>query len=312
MRKPGVVQMAGKISANDIVPIALIYDYLVDSQDIRGMCPAFLSSLAKVQQNGGSLSAEPCFNGECPSRDNLNIICPSGFWGFRHDIGVPTPTPYGPELALTINYTGTPLIDTAAVYTDFAQLPPHLARLDKLPATVQRKSDRGEVVALLKGNQPQLVYFYCHGLLQDTFRRCWWAARPARATSPPTHGAICIRWPQARPLMFINGCHTHGDLARAGAESGEGAGGENRSGGCDRHRDHDLRGAGASLCRGHDSAVSGGNAAGAGHAGSAFTVTGAQQPARAGLHAARLRIAAAGAGRVNAESKDYADDADYA
>ena len=208
MRKPGVVQMAGNISANDVVPIALIYDYLVDSQDIRGMCPGFLSSLAKVQQNGGSLSAEPCFMGECPSRDNLNIICPSGFWGFRHDIGVPTPTPYGPELALTINYTGTPLIDMA-VYTDFAQLPPHLARLDKLPATVQRKSDRGEVVALLKGNQPQLVYFYCHGLLQDTNPALLVGSKasPGYFTTD-TWGNLRIKWPQARPLMFINGCHT--------------------------------------------------------------------------------------------------------
>lgn len=208
MRTPGTVQMAARFSANDIVPIALIYDYPVDSQNIQGLCPAFVQSLAKVQQLGGSLGAEPCFMGECPSRTSETLICPSGFWGYRHDIGSPTPTPYGPDLAFEIDYTDTPLIDMA-MYTDFALLPMHLAQLDKLPATIQRQSERAAVLSLLKNSQPQLVYFYCHGMLQDT--------NPALVIGSEQHPGylttdnwsnLRIRWPQARPLIFINGCHT--------------------------------------------------------------------------------------------------------
>ncbi|MFN8570129.1 MAG: hypothetical protein U0Z44_21910 [Kouleothrix sp.] len=56
--------------------------------------------------------------------------------------------------------------------------------------------------------QPQLVYFYCHGLLQGT--------KPALEVGSlgnpgyftlDSWSNLAIEWPQARPLMFINGCH---------------------------------------------------------------------------------------------------------
>lgn len=208
MRKPGVVQLAGKISANDVVPIALMYDYKIDSQNIQGLCPQFEQSLAKVQQGGGSLADEPCFQGACPSRDSLSLVCPSGFWGFRHDIGVPTPTPNGPPVALTISYTGQPLIELAT-YTDFPQIKPHMEWFGRLGASVQRQSDRAEVIKMFTSTQPQVVYFYCHGVLQDTrpSLKIGSGASPGYLTID-NWSNLDIYWPEARPLMFINGCHT--------------------------------------------------------------------------------------------------------
>lgn len=204
MRRPGVVQMAAKIAASDIVPIGLLYDYRLDSQASLTICPQFEASLA----SGRALASEPCFCGECPSRDDLSVVCPSGFWGFRHDIGMPTPTPNGPELALTIGYTNQPLIDMA-VYADFPLLPGHLARVDQLAAVVQRQSQREQITSMFHTTQPQLVYFYCHGLLQGTKP----ALKVGSLGSPgyftlDSWSNLAIEWPQARPLMFINGCHT--------------------------------------------------------------------------------------------------------
>ena len=94
-------------------------------------------------------------------------------------------------------------------YTDFALLPAHQARIDALPATVQRQSSRDAVIDMLKSSQPQLVYFYCHGLLQDTNPTLMIGskAEPGYLTID-NWSNLAIAWPQARPLMFINGCHT--------------------------------------------------------------------------------------------------------
>ena len=48
-------------------------------------CPGFLAALAV----GMGLEESACFRGQCPSRDDDSVVCPSGFWGFRHEIGVP-------------------------------------------------------------------------------------------------------------------------------------------------------------------------------------------------------------------------------
>jgi hypothetical protein len=204
MREPGLVQMASKISAGDVAPIALLYDYKLDSQTANQICPTFEASLA----SGRSLSGEPCFLGNCPNRDNKAIVCPSGFWGFRHDIGLPCPTPYGPEVALEIKYAGQPLMDVAT-YTDFPRLPGHLTRLDQLGYQVQRQSQREQVTQMFLNTKPQLVYFYCHGVLQGTkpSLKIGSEAAPGYLTLD-NWSNLEIEWPDTRPLIFINGCHT--------------------------------------------------------------------------------------------------------
>ena len=204
MREPGTVQMAAKLSAGDVMPIAMLYDYRLDSQASLQVCPAFEASLASNRP----LSGEPCFLGNCPNRDNLAIVCPSGFWGFRHDIGVPCPTPNGPEVALAIKYAGKPLMDVAT-FADFPQLPGHLTRLDTLGYQIQRQSQRDQVTAMFLGTKPQLVYFYCHGVLQGSkpSLKVGSEAAPGYLTID-NWSNLEIEWPDTRPLIFINGCHT--------------------------------------------------------------------------------------------------------
>ena len=90
-------------------------------------------------KSGRDLLGEPCFQGNCPNREgHVTVVCPSGFWGFRHDIGMPWPAPGGPEMAKSIAYTGQPQIDIA--YYQFEQLGNHLDQLGTLGFQTQRQN----------------------------------------------------------------------------------------------------------------------------------------------------------------------------
>ena len=86
MLSPGMVQIALKQSPSQVIPAALFYDYPLDTQSTHHkLCDDFISAL----QNKKPLEETTCFNGACPSYDNLDYVCPSGFWGYRHFLGTP-------------------------------------------------------------------------------------------------------------------------------------------------------------------------------------------------------------------------------
>lgn len=211
LRMPGMVQLASIDSASDVLPIAMIYDYDLDTQNPQALtiCPQFEASL----KSGGDLLSEPCFVGNCPNRsDSYTVVCPSGFWGFRHDIGMPWSASGGPEMAKTIAYSGDPQVDIA--YYQFPSLGDHLDKLAALGFQAQRQEGRDPAIQMFKSTEPQVVYFYCHGV---TIKQDAQTSIPALMIgSQGTPGffdtsnfrARRIRWPQARPLVIINGCHT--------------------------------------------------------------------------------------------------------
>jgi hypothetical protein len=196
MRTPGMVQLASKISANDIVPIALFYDYRLDSQEPNlTLCPDFMASLA----SGRPLIDEPCFQGACTQANepNLTVVCPGGFWGFRHDIGMPYPSrPRGPEVATKIAYQQQAQMEVA-YYSDFPMISGHLSKLATLGFT------------LLQQPAPQLVYFYCHGAETNTipFLRVG-NSKNQEYIATDNFANYEVDWSATRPLVFINGCHT--------------------------------------------------------------------------------------------------------
>jgi hypothetical protein len=211
LRTPGMVQLASKASASDVLPMAMIYDFDLDTQNPQALtiCPQFEASL----QSGRDLLNEPCFLGNCPNREeHFTVVCPSGFWGFRHDIGMPWSAASGPEMAKTITYTGEPQVDIA--YYQFPSLGQHLEKLAALGFQAQRQEGRDQAIEMFKTTNPQLVYFYCHGV---TIKQDAQTSIPAlmignaNATGffdTSNFRARRIRWPQARPLVMINGCHT--------------------------------------------------------------------------------------------------------
>ncbi len=188
----------------------MIYDHWLDTglgaSEFR-YCPEFESWL----QAGKPLVDCSCFQGNCPSYGEDDIVCPSGFWGFRHALGLPVTVPHGPEPPVLIPTRERPEL-AIAVSTDpnFVGREAHEAALRRLdPQLITHYADeRPETLAMMRIDGPQVFYFFCHGRLA--------ADTPSIEVGPPgTRGisrdnlrAKRIRWEDVRPLIFLNGCHT--------------------------------------------------------------------------------------------------------
>jgi hypothetical protein len=215
MLKTGQVQIASKVDSTLLVPAALFYDYkLDDGADPRliKLCDTFLTAV----RDKTPLEQTDCFQGNCPSRGNNMIVCPSGFWGFRHNLGLPVSIKKGEEegddAAVTITFSGAPKI-AMSVSTDpnFRERPKHEQALRSLNlATTEEYADtRDEAVSLMKATKSQVIYFYCHGgLLQNGIPFISVGDKTGDWLTTTSLFDNRIRWRNNRPLVFINGCHT--------------------------------------------------------------------------------------------------------
>jgi CARDB len=213
MRRPGMVQIALQGSARRLLPAALFYDYFGfesnrDSLDDYTLCETFTAAL----EGDGPLEELGCFKGDCPARGEATVVCPSGFWGYRHSLGLPVSVDNAPDVPPEIGYVGTPRL-TLAVSTDpeFVMRAGHETALRALIAaqSLDYVDSYDELLPALKAGRADVVYFYCHGgLSHDT-----WPYLQVGSLEDPFLTAdvlfshrVC--WIEPRPLVFINGCHT--------------------------------------------------------------------------------------------------------
>lgn len=214
MLKPGSIEFVIKDkseAANYMFPAAMIYDYPLDTtlnpKDYK-LCPAFIDSL----KSNVPLEDTLCFKGDCPSRgkEPLSVICPSGFWGFRHSIGVPLGC--DSESINEILYQESPEI-TVAASTSFPRWPNHCKTLTSIKSGLQWNIAGTTIDTFdeLKLTKPHLVYFYCHGGYQGN--------TPFIKVGPDSEETLIfpdnflpkkIRWTVPQPIVFVNGCHTVG------------------------------------------------------------------------------------------------------
>jgi hypothetical protein len=210
MRAPGRVQIALKESPDAILPIALIYDYPLDSGLKKlSICETALDAIAA----GKPLADEPCFQGRCPSYDKNSVVCPGGFWGFRHDLGVPLHLKNG-EAAVTIP-RGSGVRAFAPISNDaaFTKRDAHLKVLTGLDAQAgwfEILKSREDCLSRLKEAR-QLIYFYCHGGITESDKVPF--LEVGDDDSDPILAQTLfnekIKWPgPLRPLVILNGCHT--------------------------------------------------------------------------------------------------------
>ncbi len=209
LRLPTFVQMAHLSDPRLILPIAMVYDRDLDTgldpADIK-LCPGFAKALAdKVE-----LKESSCWKGDCPSAGKDDVVCPSGFWGFRHAIGVP-PSFKGREAARRIKRSA-PMSAVAAVTTDpaFHRWPDHAKVLQDLEPKVDWTItfDREDALLRFADSKPQLVYFFCHGGVAN--------GKPFLRVGSPDGPLIFgdtfrtkhIDWTDPRPIVLVNGCHT--------------------------------------------------------------------------------------------------------
>jgi hypothetical protein len=205
MLKSGLVQIALRQSSTQVLPAALFYDYPLKTQTNHKLCEAFISAL----KDKVPLENTPCFNGACPSYGKLEYVCPSGFWGFRHGIGLPVSVKKGdapPDIALD----GPPKM-LVGVATNLDQLSEHMQRLQEiLPDLGWHYSENSDgILQQLKAGESHIVYFYCHGGLDDNTKIPY---LQVGSGSDYIEGSILrdefIYWDKPRPLIFLNGCRT--------------------------------------------------------------------------------------------------------
>ncbi len=219
MVKPGLVQIALKELPSYILPVSLIYDYDLDvgAPDLS-LCPMFEAAVVNQQ----ALEETTCFQGNCPSRGDLKVICPSGFWGFRHYLGTPLTVVNtqdkeeigeknntAPDIPPVIEIQGE-LRLAAGVATNLDFTESHIKKISNLRTGthLDYADNRDRVIEVLKGN-PHVVYFYCHGGYAGTGPYLQVGSEDDPQIIDPTNiKAYKIRWDSPRPLVFINGCHT--------------------------------------------------------------------------------------------------------
>ena len=209
MVKPGQVQIANKEAAQLVIPAAMFYDYPFLDGNAPGdysLCSTFLEALP------GSKPLEECacFQGDCPSYEDELVICPSGFWGFRHYLGLPMSVKSAPDAPLKIGGSSPPKM-AVSVSTDpnFTERPSHEQRLQQMGVGWEYADSRDEALTMLKATESQIVYFYCHGGLTE--RGMPYLSLGSKDGDWFTRGNLRtrrIRWKKIRPLVFINGCHT--------------------------------------------------------------------------------------------------------
>lgn len=206
MRQPGQVQIASKESSRLVVPVSLFYDYELDDGkplDAYEICPTFMAAV----HDGTPLADTDCFQGNCPSAD-FTTVCPSGFWGFRHAIGLPVSVRSAPEAPVAIVGDDKGPKVALNVATSFALLETHEQALEAMDLHGERADSRDEALDNMKRTKSEVVYFYCHGGAADGMPFLNVGDLDDDWLTATMLFQKRIRWREKRPLVFINGCHT--------------------------------------------------------------------------------------------------------
>jgi hypothetical protein len=212
MRKPGFVEVATKFSARMVVPAAIFYDYPLDSVAQLTVCPAAMAAISRHED----LAQHRCFLGDCPSYADDTVVCPGGFWGFRHGIGLPQSRDETGDRATDetddwaeIRCETRPEF-VIGIAQEFAG--DHVTRVRDLgDARSEVISDRDQLLARLREKDfgAHLVYFFCHGALVNGIPALTvgQSDAPAAITPDNIQGGTMF-WRKTHPLVILNGCST--------------------------------------------------------------------------------------------------------
>ncbi len=210
MRHPGLVQLACRRSPRELLPISMIYDHRLDTNLPSRICPAFTDSLLQ----NTDLAESPCFQGNCPSDGKLDVVCPSGFWGFRHEIGLPVSLTDKKEdesgdVAVTLGSTGGPGLSVAVCLDpQFVLRNTHEKNLRGLDPDLDYCNSRAGTLDMLRTTKSPVVYFYCHGGMQGNYPYIRVGELNEAGISADNLEAYQVNWVPPGPLVFINGCKT--------------------------------------------------------------------------------------------------------
>lgn len=197
-----IIQVASTQSVNFVFPWALVYDkpYLSDSNVI---CDRFLNDT-----KAGKPSS--CVQQGCPHQADIDVICPSGFWGYKHIVEQPLsldPKKGGNRITTEIEASGIAAI-MMAVSQELTKVTDHYNEMSQMKnVKIELMDNRNAIGRGLSRHDFQLIYFYCHGGRSgnDTWLG---VGKGEKLKVSNLVSAWRIRWPHKHPFVFINGCHT--------------------------------------------------------------------------------------------------------
>jgi Leucine-rich repeat (LRR) protein len=202
---------------NIVFPWALVYDIPRELAATWTLCPL----LEHWDGNRDLLASYPT---GCPYQQDhhANVLCPYGFWGFKHLIEQPPSTRQGvPRTTIRVTSPGRAAmsrslaLNQALTSAHFEDLGAALGdRFD-----VERCDTRDAIRRAFADPRLPLVYFYCHGktaLLADTNMTVPFLEIGLDDRIGPTDFAAWDEdgnwgpehWKEIAPLVFINGCET--------------------------------------------------------------------------------------------------------
>jgi len=206
-----LIQVARLRNLEDIWPWALMYDLLIDGDRVKDVCLAF---------RGEDGRALPYAEGvkRCKHRDpksgrhDKTIVCPYGFWGFKHIIEQPT-QPGGKkafdDLILEVKIGATPVLNMPLATELIDIEPDHIKKMEELK--FKRLSSLEEITNALDPKlnppEPHVMYFFCHGKY-DSSDNPYLQVGQHESLLPSELDELNFRWKQSHGLVFINGCHT--------------------------------------------------------------------------------------------------------
>lgn len=206
------IQISVMKSAKYIFPWSLVYDKDLTVSDDNVVCENFLQLLRKGGPPG-FLGPQVCLDIRCPYQDDTNIVCPWGFWGFKHTVEQPLSAPQEDgedgqrgktDLKLEIKVDKN-LSFLMGVSETLKHLDAHIGEI-KAFVTPDVRNSRQQIGLGLKHTDLHIVYFYCHG--GRTGGKTWLGVGKKEKLYPGDLKAWHIMWPVSHPLVFINGCHT--------------------------------------------------------------------------------------------------------
>lgn len=144
------------------VPAALLYDapLLAGAATRRelSLCEDFVRAR---EAPGVPLEDCPCLVGECPNWERKTVVCPGGFWGYRHAIGWPVSLEDS-DASGVLAYESS-LRAAMGSAEDLDRVVQHHTDVEELLGKLDEAPDVKRLLELLAARGDQLVYLYCHG-----------------------------------------------------------------------------------------------------------------------------------------------------
>jgi hypothetical protein len=205
IKPPQRIELAA--DPKQFLPAAVLYDHPIETGGTAGIesCEVFAGWL----HSGAPREDSQCLMGDCPHHDDTQIMCPAGFWGFRHELGWPLSDELETQGAL--NCDERPEIGVG-IATDLRLRDEHETELRDCFQHLDLTETRQGFFEMLQRRDDQVVYLYCHGgmtSMQAAF------VRVGPETEKKITAAELFTLSQSlgaleneRPLVFLNGCRT--------------------------------------------------------------------------------------------------------